>query len=61
MKGLVMRKELEMVHVVNQNNFNYNVVRDPKSESDDKSEENLFDIDIDKKVKAAPKTTINAT
>ena len=49
-----------MVPVVNQNNNNYNIVSDSKSERDEETEEDLFDVDIDDKVKATPKTTINA-
>ena len=43
-------EELEMI--------NYNVESDSKSESDGKSKENLFNVDIDKKIKVIP--TINA-
>ena len=53
-------EELERVSVVNQNINNYNEVSDSKSESDNKSEENLFDVDIDKEVEATPKITISA-
>ena len=52
--------ELEMIPVVMQNNNDYNVVSDSKSESDDKSEENLFDVNINKEVETRPKTIINS-
>ena len=55
------KEGLETVPIVNQNNDNYDVVSDSKSESDDnKAEENIFDDDIDEEVKATPKTTVNA-
>ena len=49
--------ELEMVPIVNNNFYNYNVVSD--SESDNENEEIIFDEDIHKEVKVTPKTTIN--
>ena len=49
-----------MAHVANQNDNYYNVVSDSESESDEGSEENLFDVDIDEEVKMTTKTTIKA-
>ena len=59
-EGLDDEEELKMVPAVNQNNNNYKVVSNSKSESDDKEvEENVFDNDIDEKEEATPKTIIN--
>ena len=53
-------EEPETVSVFNQNNKNYTVVSDSKSESEeDECEENLIDDDIEQEVKATPNTTIN--
>ena len=52
-------EELEAVSIINQNNNN--AVSASHSESDEEqSEENCFNDDIDKEVKATPKSTINA-
>ena len=46
-----------MVPAIYHNNNNYNVVSDSNSHSND---EKLFDKDVNKEVKASPKTTVNA-
>ena len=53
-------EKLESAPVDKQNNDNCNEVSDSKSDSDDKSEENLFDVDISEEVEATPKISINA-
>ena len=50
-EGSNNEEELKMVSEVNQNNNNCNVVSYPENEIDEKSEENLFDKDIDEEVK----------
>ena len=55
--GLDDEEELKTVSVINKHNNNYNVVSDSKSESNYKKKENLFDEDIDNKVKVTPKIT----
>ena len=52
-------KELKMVPIVGQNNNKSDVLRDSNSNSDNKSQENLFDKDINKEVEMTPKTTFN--
>ena len=57
-KGLDDEEELEMVPVINQNNYNkYDVGHDSESKKDD--EENLLNEDVNKEFKATPMTTIN--
>ena len=56
-EGLDDEEELEMVTIISENKNDYNVVSDSKS--DDKSEENFFDEDINKEVEATCKTTIS--
>ena len=53
-------EELKMVPVVNQSNNNYNIFSYSKIESDDESEQKLFDVDIDEEVEVTSKTHYHA-
>ena len=48
-------EELETVPIFNQNNDNYSVVSDSKSESDDKSAKNFYNKNMHQEVEGTPK------